>query len=845
MPTQCTAVGTIDQGDALCVVGFDGGNSQPEVARASAANLATSKTVFGVARAAPDGFGFLQVNVAGEVSEDAITSLGAGTSRIVATDINQAAAADQCKLIRIDRPDGSEHVVGTCDENGNLAVIPRASRETSNRMVFNVKAYGAVGDGVADDTAAINRAIAAANAAGGGVVFVPFGRFKVTTPTFTITAASSGTPIEITTATAHGMSDGDFVYVRDVTGCTRANGAWHVTRVSATAFTLNSSEGNGTYAGGGTATATQHLRPLGESVWLEGEARTASSNLPCSVIESYIERGFVVSLGYFVAWNVADDDYTYYNWTQSNGIRHLTFQNKLDQDYPTRPDVLLDGNAAIELTGATECVLDDVKVLDYPIGVVLDGAESVRISALFTGAIGPVWGDYTTDSIGLWLTASDGNRRYGFDIDTAATGNISVHNSVIGGAWNVFMQGAYLVSFQDCNHAGGVYAFYFVGCNNIRIQGSGFESGGYTSAFIFFESAPLGLTIADSFVASDVVPAIDCNNKTVGRLVLLNNLFGGGTEDAPYPIVNATAVASAVSFNNFANADKLFDNDIAGTYAFCQDTLAGASSVGLGVNRLNGAQALVDALITVEGTPLFRVLGSDGVATTVPRFTHDNPTVRKHDVHFHAVSETLNSPEAGTRTISQLLELPYTGAATNVAVYAIPTRATAVLEVDVLQAISTHATLGDAAPDHYARWRFSAVASKDLGDVIRIDPVDAAPVVAAPTSVIAGASGTPIRITTTADHRLFTGDVVVVAGVTGNTNANGMWTVTYVDATNVDLDGSATNAAYTGGGTATLTGFTAPVLVDDGAGNVAVRVSAHATQTTTTQVKLALTITTR
>lgn len=46
-------------------------------------------------------------------------------------------------------------------------------------LVYNVKDHGAVGNGTTDDRAAINTTIAAANAAGGGIVFFPAGTYKV------------------------------------------------------------------------------------------------------------------------------------------------------------------------------------------------------------------------------------------------------------------------------------------------------------------------------------------------------------------------------------------------------------------------------------------------------------------------------------------------------------------------------------------------------------------------------------------------------------------------------------------------------------------------------------------
>lgn len=145
----------IAKGDAVCVTGFDIANNRPIVKRATRDNLATSKTVFGVAENVPSAEDVppglsVSVLVAGDVANDTVTLLGVGRSRIVATDLHPVNDKDnvekQCRLIRIDRPDGSEFVVGTSDENGNLVVQPRASRDKSDLYVYNVRSYGAVPD---------------------------------------------------------------------------------------------------------------------------------------------------------------------------------------------------------------------------------------------------------------------------------------------------------------------------------------------------------------------------------------------------------------------------------------------------------------------------------------------------------------------------------------------------------------------------------------------------------------------------------------------------------------------------------------------------------------------------
>lgn len=70
---------------------------------------------------------------------------------------------------------------------------------------------------------------------------------------------------------------------------------------------------------------------------------------------------------------------------------------------------------------------------------------------------------------------------------------------------------------------------------------------------------------------------------------------------------------------------------------------------------------------------------------------------------------------------------------------------------------------------------------------------------AADMILISGATNaTPIVITVAANSGLKTGDRIAIAGITGNTGANGEWTLEAVSATTYKLLGSVGNGAYGG-----------------------------------------------
>lgn len=84
---------------------------------------------------------------------------------------------------------------------------------------FNVKDYGALGNGTADDTAAIQATLNAANAIGGAVVYMPPGTYKISsalTMYSHITLIGAGdfvTNITQTSTSAHGLVGDSLIYV--------------------------------------------------------------------------------------------------------------------------------------------------------------------------------------------------------------------------------------------------------------------------------------------------------------------------------------------------------------------------------------------------------------------------------------------------------------------------------------------------------------------------------------------------------------------------------------------------------------------------------------------------------
>jgi hypothetical protein len=118
-----------------------------------------------------------------------------------------------------------------------------------------------------------------------------------------IQAASNATPIQITTATAHGYSTGQKLELYGITGNTGANGVFTITVTGATTFTLQGSVGNGVYNAG---TGRIARRIACQCTFFTNNATSSTSN-PYTTFEpnnAFVRVGSRASLGSSAAPNI-------------------------------------------------------------------------------------------------------------------------------------------------------------------------------------------------------------------------------------------------------------------------------------------------------------------------------------------------------------------------------------------------------------------------------------------------------------------------------------------------------------------------------------------------------------
>lgn len=135
---------------------------------------------------------------------------------------NPSPVSTETGYVQLYSPDGES--LWTQDAAGVKTVVSSGSG-TGGSGALNVKSFGAIGNGVHDDTAAIQTALNIANLRGGGVVYLPAGTYKLSsalTLYSNITMYGDGVALSVlqqTSTSAHGLvgSNLELVTLQDFT----------------------------------------------------------------------------------------------------------------------------------------------------------------------------------------------------------------------------------------------------------------------------------------------------------------------------------------------------------------------------------------------------------------------------------------------------------------------------------------------------------------------------------------------------------------------------------------------------------------------------------------------------
>lgn len=592
----------------------------------------------------------------------------------------------------------------------------------------------------------------------------------------TITAATNTTPIQITTSSAHGLSDGYVVLITGGTGNPNMNGTWIVSVINSTNFTLYGSSGNGAYTGGGLM-STGYLYASGLAS--DGYGTSINSGVGTYVLSIPTAKRVVQATDNLKMIVLKSRLYP----TKNSGCFKIsavdTVNNRYTIDYrstdtPPSETGTIDwwlyeiettaSNYIIQPAGAFSLGLITVATNTSPIVITTSSTQTGIVTGqkvLITGGAGntAVNGTWTVTMINatqLSLNGSTGNGTYtpnsaslnlaGYGSDGPAPNSRIILQSPHPSGWQV----KFAMESTSSN-----YPLVSVALGYGGNSAGDFPVGGtVTSSHQFLDVNPLITTVYSNTVVGGG------NAATPSRTTIVGDDGGQAILVYTRPAAGNTGLTTFGICDNeptplFPNSDRIFcyGSSINGDFGVVAFRVISAQIVG---NTFRGS---VPEYCAVAGW-----CNLDGTSLTSPM-----KSANAGDSPFTSSTEIVPWEVWGGT---------YNDSALNVAGSSSPT----IFSLD--QRFMGTAPFVRNGRDNFGNYTLSTDSTA-----------------AFTVSTTTGNAVSPIQITTSAVNALTTGQTVVISGVTGNTAANGTFVITVIDNQHFTLNGTTGNGTYAGGGT--------------------------------------------
>lgn len=409
---------------------------------------------------------------------------GAPETRDTLAEIATQMASDEGALVT--------SLAGKADKSANLSDLTSIPTARTNLgldaiyaklRVFDVKTYGALGDGTTDDRAAIQSALDAAKAAGGGTVFVPAGTYLIKRPLILgskVTLQGAGRGVTTITKPA------------TIKSLLTANAS-----AAATSVTVASSAG---FVIGGPI----HLYDTSSVEWLATQGRIT---------------------------NIVGNDITFTDDTGAPGLDG-SLQTSRTATATTSFPLLRNDLQSVSIT-VRDLTLDQVKNANDPTGAVTDFTIATIhwVETYFSlvencdllNASGDAYSDQAQDGTGITpaanLIKTTKNAIRGCRIRSASRHGVHLGTCMNGG-W---------VQNNEITSCGGYAFFYCAYVTNTIASGNLIELCNYGFAGIDFRDTEN--VIANNTFKSCTLWAIegsDASGGTGGRCVIVGNIIQGG-----------------------------------------------------------------------------------------------------------------------------------------------------------------------------------------------------------------------------------------------------------------------------------------------------------------------------